>query len=140
MFHNDYVRACRWLKPRFGRIDAVVNTTMGINQPYIISLVMLDYPPRQWFADPKVILTPGEWDICLRYGKMYFAYDPRRLPSLEELYRQGKRRLVFILRPEEAQNGFDFGRLVQVIRNNYGEATLLIFERILQPSSTEGRQ
>lgn len=90
-YHADIYQACRWLKPRMGKADAVVCTTTATNQPYIVCLVAADYSPKDWFADPHIVWTdepdrwssfshiqtvpkPGEWDQHEQFGKWFFPY------------------------------------------------------------------
>ena len=132
MMHDDYVRACEWLKPKLDNADAVFNTMIGTNQAYLVSLVALGYPPEQWFKDAKEIDTSGPWDLCLRYGKMHFMYFPQRVPEqVAQLVREGKTRLVFIVRPGELRDLLGADRPAEIIRDTDGHPTLLIFEKSL---------
>ena len=102
-FNIDLLEACDWLKPRFQDVDAVFCTVESMNQPYIITLVALDYDPRQWFRDKRQVLSMI-WDYYGRYGKVHFMYGNIWLGDFQRLLKNGRRdRVVFILRPDEAQ-------------------------------------
>jgi 4-amino-4-deoxy-L-arabinose transferase-like glycosyltransferase len=100
-FHTDLVEACDWLKPRFEDFDAVYVTTLGLNMPYAVTAVALNYDPNRWFSEPIEIAPPSEYDFYLRYGKMHFIYDYTNF-SISELQKKfAPGRLLFILRPDE---------------------------------------
>ena len=69
-FHVDLLQACAWLKPRLDEYDAVFITTDQMNQPYIITLVGLDYPPQKWLMDICDVDRSGEFDRYYRYGNI----------------------------------------------------------------------
>ena len=101
-FHVDLIEACRWLRPRLSEIDAVFCTTKGMNQPYITTLIALEYDPRQWFSEERDFITPAEFDIYTRYGKMHFMYGQSFVPALAELKKKtSPDRIIFIVRPGE---------------------------------------
>jgi 4-amino-4-deoxy-L-arabinose transferase-like glycosyltransferase len=100
-FHTDLVEACDWLCSRYDNYDAVYVTTEGMNMPYIIMLVVLNYNPHDWFHEPKAFLTYEEWDYYGRCGKMVFMY-PGMVPDMSELRQQPSGgRILFIVRPGE---------------------------------------
>jgi 4-amino-4-deoxy-L-arabinose transferase-like glycosyltransferase len=124
-FHADLVEACRWLRPRFDKAEAVFCTTERMNMPYIITLVTLGYDPQQWFRDPHRFETIGEYDYCYRYGKMYFVYDSSSLQAFSALEQSSPRGPIFlIVRPGE----FHFGRPIHRIIDPEGKDALLIYE------------
>lgn len=137
-YHVDLLKACEWLKSRLAKVDAVFVTTRGMNQPYIITLVGLSYNPHQWFEDTKVVYTPGEWDVYIRYGKMRFMYPGGTygwLPGMRKLKNNGRDdHVVFILRTEEvpALNRalqLDLRTPAHVIRGPEGSLPLLVFDK-----------
>ncbi|MBN1347440.1 MAG: glycosyltransferase family 39 protein [Phycisphaerae bacterium] len=105
-FHVDLLEACEWLRPRLKDLDAVYCTTLMTNTPYIVTLVGLEYDPRQWFSDERDPLWLGPWLNYSRYGKMHFVYgrDPRTAwqRAVRGLASNGRKdRVVFIARPGE---------------------------------------
>jgi len=98
-YNADLVEACRWLKPRLDEFDAVFCTTQGLNMPYIVTLVVMDYDPKRWFKEGFDVTEEGEWDNYTRYGKMYFMYNQSVLSALKKLSRNT--RVLFIVRPGE---------------------------------------
>lgn len=71
-YHVDLLKACDYLRPRMKDYDAVFCTTRMMNTPFIVTLVGLQYDPKLWFQQPPTMQKIGEWDHCLRYGKMNF--------------------------------------------------------------------
>jgi len=127
-YHADLNEACQWLKPRFNDIDSVFITTNRMNQPYINTLVSLDYDPSQWFKDEHLISKSGEWDIHVKYGKMNFMYGDLWLPIIKELQENGKNdRVIFILRPED----LDLKDPVYEIKDPEGNPGLYIYDMVL---------
>ena len=101
-FHVDLIEACRWLRGRLGDVDAVFCTTEGMNQPYIITLVALEYEPARWFREGRDFITPGNYDFYTRYGKMHFMYGSSFVPALTELQQSAEdKNVIFIVRPGE---------------------------------------
>ncbi|MEQ8168785.1 MAG: hypothetical protein ABRQ38_07785 [Candidatus Eremiobacterota bacterium] len=125
IYQVDVRQSCEWLKPRLNDIDSVFMTTSKMNQPYIMTLVYLNYEPSRWFKDVHLIYTPGEWDWHVRYGKMNFMYSDLWLPRLKELQNnETKDRVVFIVRPGE----LDFGKPVEQICDPSGQPSLNIYD------------
>jgi hypothetical protein len=75
-------------------------TTNGMNEPFAITLVGLRYDPRRWFADPKDVRTPGDWDLYYRYGKLRFMYGEDWKREADSLRASG-RHVLFVVRPGE---------------------------------------
>lgn len=133
--HQDLLEACAWLRPRLKDEDAVFVTGTGMSQPYIYTLVGLQYDPRQWFRDEKKViegpLPNGMYrneEIALRYGKMHFIYGDSARADLENLAKNGRgNRVVFIMRPGELQLGNGVSPVRQ-IRNPEGSLSLVIYE------------
>jgi hypothetical protein len=119
-FHVDLVKACQWLRPRFDQFDAVFCTVNGMNMPYMISLVTMQYDPSQWFKDPHDFFTDGEYDYYTHYGKMYFMYNKSFLNTLNKLPRHY--RVLFIIRPGE----LDMKNPIYQLRRADGIPTLWI--------------
>jgi 4-amino-4-deoxy-L-arabinose transferase-like glycosyltransferase len=105
-YHVDLLQACDWLRPRLDHVDAVYCTTIGMNTPYIVTLVGLGYDPQQWFKDHRDPIWLGPWLNYRRYGKMNFVYPHRGRspwrPILEGLSKNGRSdRVILIFRPGE---------------------------------------
>jgi len=125
VYQVDVQQSCEWLKPRLKDIDAVFMTTSKMNQPYILTLVYLNYEPSQWFKDEHLVYTPGEWDLHARYGKMNFMYSDRWIPGLKELQNNGKKdRVVFIIRPGE----LELGKPVEQFCDPSGQPAINIYD------------
>ncbi|MBP7745375.1 MAG: glycosyltransferase family 39 protein [Phycisphaerae bacterium] len=100
--HADLVAACAWLRSRLADVDAVVCTTEGFNQPYVITVVALGYSPEQWFAEPRVWEAGEVWDHWSRYGKLYFAGAAERAALLDAWRADGReQRVLLLVRPGE---------------------------------------
>jgi 4-amino-4-deoxy-L-arabinose transferase-like glycosyltransferase len=128
-YQVDLLKACDWLSPRLKDVDAVFCTTALMNMPYIVTLVGLDYDPRQWFRDVRdVRTTAGQWEIYIRYGKMNFMYGRAWVAALKELQQTGRRhRVLFIVRPGELR----LENPVYEIYGPPGTAPLFIYEQNL---------
>ncbi|GAI45982.1 unnamed protein product, partial [marine sediment metagenome] len=101
-FHVDLIEACRWLRGRLDDVDAVFCTTEGMNQPYIITLVALEYEPARWFREGRDFITLGNYDFYTRYGKIHFMYGNSFVPALTELQQSTEdKNVIFIVRPGE---------------------------------------
>ena len=129
-FHADIVEACEWLKPRLDRYDAVFWTVVSTNQPYMVTLIALDYDPDQWFREVRAYrdVHPGR-DICVRYGKMHFLYDfdLEAKPILQAMQKNGKRdHILFIVRPGRMKK--EEGKVHEIFRPD-GESALVFYER-----------
>lgn len=98
--HTDVLQAWRWVRPRLDEADYVFCTADNINQPYIIALFGLDYPPQRWLADEKEIDRNREWDRCRRFGKINLVVDSAAAARLRELVTDGTvQRMIVIERP-----------------------------------------
>ena len=127
-FQTDLLEACRWLKPHFQDADALVCTGTGMNQPFAITLVGLDYDPARWFRDAHDVRQLDGWDHHLRYGKVYFLDRDRGRATLDSLATGGHdRRIYFIVRPGE----LGLGNPVYVVHRPDGSDALWICERRL---------
>jgi hypothetical protein len=126
LFHTDFMAACAWVKPRFAQADAVFWTASGVNMPFAMTLVGLDYDPRRWRSDERDVRPgAGGWDFYVRYGKNYFLYGDYCRPYVEAMERTGKRmRLLFVVRPHE----LGLEKPVQVIHSPWGKEVLWICE------------
>jgi 4-amino-4-deoxy-L-arabinose transferase-like glycosyltransferase len=122
-FHTDLVEACKWLRPRFDQYDAIFCTTLGMNMPYLVTLVVLDYEPEQWFSGPRDIFNiEGQDDFYSRYGKMHFIYGQPLEPALNAL--GPNPRVLVIVRPGE----LELKNPVHQIYRPDGEAVLWLCE------------
>ncbi|MGD8452031.1 MAG: glycosyltransferase family 39 protein [Phycisphaerae bacterium] len=109
----DVLEACRYLKPRFDDVDAVVCTAYDTNQPYLLMLVSLGYDPQRWFAEPREI-ERGLWDRYLRVGKMYFTFADERDALIARWRENGRPDRVFlILNPDEPAPGPAVHRIIR---------------------------
>lgn len=101
-FHTDFVDAMKWLKPRLKDSDLVFCTTKNLNNPYVLSLVLLDYDPHKAFSGPREIILGGEseeWDYCKHFNNMYFMYDNSYVPAIKSA--KDDTLLYLIIRPGE---------------------------------------
>lgn len=127
-YHVDLLEAMRWLKPRLDQYDAVFCTAQGMNEPFAIALVGLDYDPRRWFAEPRDVRMNGEWEVTARFGKLWFGYDNSWRVEYDRLAAAGRHaRVLFITRPGES----DLAVPIETIHRPNGEPTLVIGERQL---------
>jgi len=130
----DLHEALRWLAPRVSQYDAVLITATNTSHPYIRTLLELRYPPRQWFADPKVFragpLPDGTYrdeQYCVSFGKFHYLFGGDTLDVIANLQRNGKPdRVLMILRPGEL--GALAGTPVRRIYNPAGDETMWICE------------
>jgi hypothetical protein len=73
-----------------------------MNMPYLVTLVVLDYEPEQWFSGPRDIFNiEGQDDFYSRYGKMHFIYGQPLEPALNAL--GPNPRVLVIVRPGELE-------------------------------------
>jgi hypothetical protein len=108
LYEPDILEASQWLRPRFNEADAVFVTGNAL-RPYIITVVGLEYDPKQWFRDVREIvpgpLPNGEYrheDVYLRYGKVRFLYLTPSLTAVKkQLGSDWQGRAFFIVRPGE---------------------------------------
>src|SRR5262249_20669190 len=146
-FAADLVEACRWMKPRLDQYDAIFVTGNAISHPYIYTLVITQYAPQRWFADPKTFIDgplPNGWfryeQVCLRYGKLHFMFpDDVNDGELERMKNDGKpQRVLMIVRPGEV-----FGLTVPppLMRSQdaNGRETLWVSETTVYRSSAPAR-
>ncbi len=126
-YQVDLIEACKWLKPRLDRIDAVFITTRELNEPFATSLVELGWDPRRWFREPRDIQRSVDgWDLVVRYGKMHFLYADLCRPRVEALENNGRDdRGVFIVRPNE----LGLARPDSIIHRPDGSEALWIFDK-----------
>jgi len=123
LYHTDLVEACEWLKPRLDDFDAVFFTTEYFNMPYVITAVALGYDPEKWFAEPRDINTPGEWDIYTRYGKLYFMHKEHFKPPHKKFL---PGRILFVIRPGETPLENPSLKIIHEIVRPDGKTALLI--------------
>jgi hypothetical protein len=110
-FHTDLVEACRWIKPRLNETDAVFYTTSikDTYLPYIVTVVALEYDPKQWFRDVRDInrhqvdaSRDVMWDYYFRVGKLYFMYGLTWVYDVQQLQQNGRPdRVYFVMYPDE---------------------------------------
>jgi 4-amino-4-deoxy-L-arabinose transferase-like glycosyltransferase len=129
-FHADIAEACEWLKPKVDQYDAVFWPVTQTNQPYMITLVKLDWDPARWFREEKEFFEP--WfgrDMCARYGKMRFMYREYFPRQLQELQANGRvDRVLFIVRPENVPRSGTVRLLHKIVRPD-GETVLMFVEK-----------
>jgi 4-amino-4-deoxy-L-arabinose transferase-like glycosyltransferase len=127
-FNADLAAACEWVRPRWGRADAVFITAAGFNVPYVVTLVGLGYDPQAWFREPRELRTYEGWEHYVRVGKLRFLYDPADLIAVMDLEKNDRAdRVLLIVRPEEFQGPGPS----EVIRTPGGYPALLLHELTL---------
>jgi 4-amino-4-deoxy-L-arabinose transferase-like glycosyltransferase len=101
--HTDLLAAAQRLRPELDAIDALVVTPWEVNQPYLIVLVGLDYPPQRWFEEPMLRETrPLQWDRYVRCGPLWFPNPAERDLLLAQLALNRRAdRVLLLLRPDE---------------------------------------
>ncbi len=124
-FMVDLKEACEWVRPRLDQYEAVFVTTEGMNLPYLPSLVHLRYDPGRWFRDKRVFLTPGEFDLCLQYGKMHFIYGGLHPNDLEVIKAPGRHRVLMVVRPGQYKASDSPLKTIDF----RGEPVLMIYEQ-----------
>jgi hypothetical protein len=147
-YHTDLVEACGWLKPKLDQYDAVVCTTLNINQPYILLLHELEYDPARWLADRKDFDPSFMFDRYFGFGKFTFLQygqmldrdgsgrsrlylDPQSQARLREVRAAGAgRKAIFLLRPGEEKflEGVGELKVVHQITTPDGNPSLLLCE------------
>lgn len=124
-YHADLVEATRWLGSRLRDEDQVFVTTIGMNEPWAITLVTLGHDPRRWFAEPRDMRVIGEWEVYVRYGRMRLMYGDLWVPEYKALEGDGvPQHAWFIVRPGE----LDLANPVYVVRRPDGQPALWICE------------
>jgi len=124
-YHADLVEAARWLKTRLRDDDEVFVTTIGLNEPWAITLVTLGHDPARWFAEPRDMRVVGEWEVYIRYGRMRFMYGDLWVPDYRRLGADGApQHAWFVVRPGE----LDLKDPVHVVRGPDGRDALWICE------------
>jgi 4-amino-4-deoxy-L-arabinose transferase-like glycosyltransferase len=100
-YQGALLEAARWVRPRLPATDAVIVSTTGATQPFVIFLVGLQYAPNEWFRDPREVQT-DEFDRYLRVGKLYFNRDSSARPFVEAMEADPRaQRVLFVVRPHE---------------------------------------
>lgn len=123
--HADFVAACRWLRPRLHEYDAVALTVQDTTLVWPVTLVSLGFEPHAWFAGPREFVTRGEWDVCERYGSVWFLEPQVRERLVAQLSGNGRPdRVLFVVRPEEAGGE----SVVMRFGDSGGVATLVAYE------------
>ena len=113
LYHADLVEALNWLGPRLTDTDMVFCTTDGLNMPYVVSLVVLNYDPHKWFAEPRNFFKAGEWDYYTQYGKMHFIYDFPTFSILDLQKKFALGRILLIVRPDEFTALIEFEKMLR---------------------------
>jgi len=128
-FQVALLEAGTWLRPRLDQADAVFVTRTQVNMPYVTLMVALEYGPRQWFRDERVVRAVEDWDYYDRVGKLYFLSTEAARASLAELKGNGRPdRAIFIVRPDE-QKGLR--PLVHTVTGPDGAPALLVYDATL---------
>jgi len=124
-YHEDLVEAMRWLKPRLNETDPVFVSTIGLNEPWAITLVTLGHDPKRWFAEPREMRVVGDWEVYIRYGRMRFMYEKLWVPDYLKLANDGvPQHAWFVVRPGE----LDLKGPTYVVRRPDGTEALWICE------------
>ncbi len=128
-FQVVLLEAGAWLRPHLDQADAVFVTKTQMNMPYVTLMVALEYDPRRWFRDERVVRTVGDWDYYDRVGKLYFLATEAARAGLAELKGNGRPdRVLFVVRPDEKQGLHD---LVYTVNGPDGEPALAVYETTL---------
>jgi 4-amino-4-deoxy-L-arabinose transferase-like glycosyltransferase len=126
-YHADLMEAAKWLEPRLSLADAVFCTVTGLNEPWSILLVETRHDPRLWFSEPRD-RRAFEYEVYVRYGKMFFMYGDLWIPYLRRLTGDGKpERVFFIVRPGE----LGLKDPAYVVRGPDGRDALWVVPRVL---------
>jgi 4-amino-4-deoxy-L-arabinose transferase-like glycosyltransferase len=124
-YHADLVEASRWLESRMKDGDLAFVTTIGMNEPWSITLVTMGHDPKRWFAEPRDMRVVGEWEVYVRYGNMRFMYRGLWEPDYLKLEGDGvPQHAWFVVRPGE----LELKDPVHVIRGPDGRDVLWICE------------
>ncbi len=124
-FYTDLLAACDWLHPRWAAVDAVVCTTEDFGQPWVLTLIGMHTPPREWLASAPEYHVEDLWIRWTHYGKWYFASAAERPTVLARLSADtSHRRILLLLRPDETPPGPPAPPLLGAEEN----AALLIYE------------
>lgn len=100
-YQGALLEAARWLRPQLAPDDAVVCTTTGMTEPFVVMLVGLQYPPDRWFRDTKEI-QPADFDRYTRVGNLYFNHEGASQAHVEAMGGNGREdRVWFVVRPNE---------------------------------------
>jgi hypothetical protein len=130
-FDADLLEASAWLRPRLDRYDAVFVTTEGggaLMQPFVLTLVGLDYDPARFLAEPHEVRSRPDTDLQVAYGKIRFLFEPKDLGAIHELEGNRTSELVaFVVRPGQ----LGLTDPVHVVRAPDGSELLWICERTL---------
>jgi len=127
-YHTDYLDALDWLEPRFDEYDAVISTTKYVNMGQLIATVGLDYDPARWFAEPREYHDLAGWQVCDRFGKMYFNYDGSADKVVAGMRADNRRqKVLFIARPYEYAPGREVYRVI----DPEGKPALVLLEEQL---------
>jgi hypothetical protein len=126
-YHTDLLEVARWIRPRLSQVDAVFCTVHDLNQPWSILVVGTEHDPRLWLAEPRDV-RPSEYDLVVRYGKMYFTYGDAWQPYFRRMTDDGRpERVLFIVRPGEITAKDP----IYVVRRPDGQEVLWVVERTL---------
>jgi 4-amino-4-deoxy-L-arabinose transferase-like glycosyltransferase len=128
LFNTDLLEAIRWVKPRLGDADALyvsMSVSSAMDQPFVLTLVGLDYDPTRWFADSKDVLHREDTDVVRSFGKVHFLFDAYDTASLKALSANDKPdRVLIIARPGEWKRG----EPVHTVFLPDGRASFLIYD------------
>ena len=65
-------------------------------------LVGLDYPPEDWFRQPRRIERRADTDLVHGFGKIFFLLTETDVDAMRALERDGRpQRVLFVARPGE---------------------------------------
>lgn len=143
-FQTDLLEASKDLRGKLDNYDGVYFTMQqpgrglpSFNEPFLVSLVGLDYDPARWFQDEHVIATAevdkykafkqaqiipssGEWDLHLQFGRVVYMYGNVSYDSrtgrefFTPFFPPPKGRILYVIRPVELRQ--DRGTLGEVDR------------------------
>jgi len=102
-------------------------TVQGLNEPWAVMAVATHHDPRSWFAEP-LDRRDLEYDVYVRYGKMFFMYGNLWAPYIRNITEDGRpERVFFVVRPGE----LGLEKPLYVVRDPEGRDALWIVGRIL---------
>ena len=126
-YHADLLQVARWLAPKLPEVDAVFCTVNGLNQPWSVMVVGTEHDPHLWLAEPRD-RRELEYDVYVRYGKVYFMYGDTWLPYLESITNDHEpQRVLFVVRPGE----LGLTEPLYVVRGPDGRDALWVVGRVL---------
>jgi len=131
LFNADLLQASRVARTRWDGVDAVfvsARISAAMDQPFVVALVGLEYDPKQWFRDPKVVDHRADTDVYRTVGKLHFLFDEKDAAELQALAANGRDdRVLLVMRPGEWEG---LAPIAEIDLPD-GRPTFLIYETVL---------